>query len=202
MRRAQAWLGLCIVVGSLGLSQAFLPTTHCATCRRPAGANPDRRRKVCSYPRSHGSITPLSATDADVIMGNDLPLVPLILIVALALGFGAQGWINSLLGGDQGLGAFLQDGRGYSKSGFSPLTADSERAASNDPLPWLKLPKLDYVEVAGQKDEDLVLFEQLEALRRNMNEKLAEGKDLEAAVVRRELEKLMVENGIEFQADE
>ena len=43
----------------------------------------------------------------------DVPFEPpLVAIGALLLAFSAQSWINSLLGGDQGLGAFLSDGTG------------------------------------------------------------------------------------------
>ena len=72
-------------------------------------------------------------------------------LVVLALGIGstAQGLINKQLEGDQGLGAFLQDGRGYSNSAFRPLLDDQDRAVQQDPLPWLKLPQLDFVEVVG-----------------------------------------------------
>ena len=43
----------------------------------------------------------------------DMPPIgaPLVVLVAVILAFAAQSWINSLLGGDQGLGAFLSDGR-------------------------------------------------------------------------------------------
>jgi len=30
---------------------------------------------------------------------------------------------------------------------------DKDRAVARDPLPWLKLPKLDFVEVAGQEPD-------------------------------------------------
>jgi hypothetical protein len=80
-------------------------------------------------------------------------------IVALTIGALANGWIQRLLSGERGLGSFLSDGSGFQKSQFRPLSSNSlrsgtmqqDRAVSSDPLPWLRLPKLDYVEVAGQK---------------------------------------------------
>eukprot|EP00429_Kryptoperidinium_foliaceum_P039094 CAMPEP_0176178424 /NCGR_PEP_ID=MMETSP0120_2-20121206/91422_1 /TAXON_ID=160619 /ORGANISM="Kryptoperidinium foliaceum, Strain CCMP 1326" /LENGTH=59 /DNA_ID=CAMNT_0017516577 /DNA_START=1 /DNA_END=177 /DNA_ORIENTATION=- len=53
-----------------------------------------------------------------------------------------------MLEGDQGLGAFLKDGSGYNKSGFQNI--QGSKGKSSDPLPWLKLPQLDFVEVSGQ----------------------------------------------------
>ena len=69
----------------------------------------------------------------------DVPFEPpLVAIGALLLAFSAQSWINSLLGGDQGLGAFLSDGTGFNKSGFKqrkgkrrPIT--DERSVPDDP---------------------------------------------------------------------
>jgi hypothetical protein len=71
--------------------------------------------------------------------------------VAIFIGVTAQSFINSMIAGDQGLGAFLSDGNGFSNSKFKPLSRKTIKA---DPLPWLKLPKLDFVEVAGQDDEE------------------------------------------------
>jgi hypothetical protein len=84
-----------------------------------------------------------------------------------------------------------------------------DRAVSSDPLPWLRLPKLDYVEVAGQKDQAREDFErgrmknlsttadpslvvqQLEDLRGRMNQKIAQG-DMDAAEsLRQQLEAKM-----------
>ena len=74
-----------------------------------------------------------------------------LIAVAIFIGVTAQSFINSMIAGDQGLGAFLSDGNGFSNSKFKPL---SRKTAKADPLPWLKLPKLDFVEVAGQDDEE------------------------------------------------
>ena len=133
---------------------------------------------------------------------------PLIVVgVALGLGITAQGLINQMLEGDQGLGAFLKDGSGYNKSGFRPTTRTKKKpssTASNDPLPWLKLPQLDFVEVAGQPPptrsgpSEKALLTKLESLRLEMNTLLKQGNVADAAVLREELELLMDEAGIEF----
>jgi hypothetical protein len=161
-------------------------------------------------------LQPTSVDDFDVLSGTggvELSMIPLLVIIALCLGFAAQGWINQQLNGDQGLGAFLKDGKGYQNSAFRPFT-DGDRAASteNDPLPWLALPKLDFVEVAGQDkendadknnkdDNDAAIFAQLDELRILMNQQLQQGNVVEASAIRRKLESLMRENGIEFQPD-
>lgn len=145
--------------------------------------------------------TVLGATYADSeSLGAGFTFVPLLVIVALGLGFAAQGWINQQLEGDQGLGAYLSDGPGYNKSGFRPLI-DGDRAASSDPLPWLSLPKLDFVEVAGQDSDENKLEAELESLRLEMNGQLQRGNVAEANAIRTKLETLMNENGIEFQSD-
>jgi hypothetical protein len=118
--------------------------------------------------------------------------------VALVLGVAAQLFINQMLQGEQGLGAFLKDGSGYNKSGFRNLNGDNTK--NEDPLPWLKLPKLDFVEVAGQEDENRYIQE-LERLRYEMNQKLEEGSVEEATAVREQLEAAMKEAGIEFKSD-
>ena len=138
-----------------------------------------------------------TANDMDLSLG---PVVPVLVITALGLGIAAQSWINQQLEGDQGLGAFLNDGQGYKRSGFRPLT-DGDRAASNDPLPWLSLPKLDFVEVAGQQSAEDKLMTELEELRVEMNEQLTRGNMAEATTIRNKLETRMRENGIEFQSD-
>jgi hypothetical protein len=135
---------------------------------------------------------------------NASVLVPVLLIVAVTLFVASQGWINSLLSGDRGLGAFLSDGSGFKKSGFRPVSSSGdgkESEAEADPLPWLKLPKLDFVEVAGQDTSvsEEAVMERLEELRVEMNDLLEQKKFKEASAVRLTLEKLMKVNGVEYQ---
>jgi len=128
-----------------------------------------------------------------------------ILVVGVALGLGitAQGFINQMLEGDQGLGAYLRDGSGYNKSGFRTKKQPTSQSKDGDPLPWLKLPQLDFVEVAGQpnRKSEMVLMNQLESLRVEMNTLLREGNIQEATRIREELETLMEESGIEYNDD-
>jgi hypothetical protein len=139
------------------------------------------------------------------LMDGDLPFVPLIIVLTLGLFAAAQGLINEQLRGEQGLSAFLKDGRGYSKSGFQPLADQDRTLARTDPLPWLKLPRLNFVQVAGQDEAVLKaeqeLMDRLDGLRIDLNDKLREGRMEEALFVKRELETLMRENGIEYQQE-
>jgi len=130
-------------------------------------------------------------------------LVPALLTVAIGLFVAAQGWINQLLSGDRGLGAFLSDGSGFKKSGFRPVDKKTDTAGTSDPLPWLKLPKLDFVQVAGQeRDSEEVVLERLESLRLEMNSLLEKNKFSEAGTIKQRLEQLMRENGVAYQYDE
>ena len=121
----------------------------------------------------------------------------LVAFVALAIGAAAQTFINQMLEGDQGLGAFLKDGAGYNKSGFRQVRRKQE---DNDPLPWLKLPKLDFVEVAGQQDDSMV-FAKLEDLRVRMNQELELGNREQASILKEQLEQAMEAAGIEYTSE-
>jgi hypothetical protein len=99
---------------------------------------------------------------------SELHQLPTVLPVAAAvaaviLAVAAQSWINFLLRGERGLGAFLSDGTGYNKSGFQVRKkAEAALGGRTDPLPWLTLPDLDYVDVAGRpRSTDKVTFESL-----------------------------------------
>lgn len=140
----------------------------------------------------------------------------------MIIGGAAQFLIQKQLQGDQGLGAFLKDGRGYSNSSFRPIL-DSDRAVSQgDPLPWLKLPKLDFVEVAGQsnsnnnnsnndaadaaddleKDDLETTVQMLETLQGELNQQMALGNTAEAQVIKRRLQTIMTEKGISYNTDD
>lgn len=137
----------------------------------------------------------LSLDDTDTIISFSSN-TPLVLLVALGLLVGAQGFINSMASGDQGLGAFLQDGSGYNKSAYKPST--DLNTNNEDPLPWLSLPRLDFVDVAGQQDDAI---DELERIRQEMNDRLQEGKIEEATILRDKLQVLMKESGFEYEAD-
>ena len=113
--------------------------------------------------KGSNTINSMTLSSSDLLpspLESDI-VVPIIVIVALTIGILANGWISRLLSGDQGLGSYLSDGSGYNKSKFKPLSSKSKGTATNnsdravqgdDPLPWLRLPNLDFVEVAGQKN--------------------------------------------------
>ena len=144
--------------------------------------------------------------------------IPLIVFVAAILAFSAQSWINSLIGGEQGLGAYLSDGSGFNKSACKQRKRSSKGDEGEDPLPWLKLPEFDFVDVAGQRknsamikqpmtrgqvmsaverDQSEVLF-QLDLLRAQLKMEVEMG-NLEAAKdVEIRLERLMKEEGYDF----
>mmetsp|Transcript_49406 Transcript_49406/g.73654 ORF Transcript_49406/g.73654 Transcript_49406/m.73654 type:complete len:108 (-) Transcript_49406:20-343(-) len=106
-----------------------------------------------------------------------------------------------MLEGDQGLSAFLRDGPGYKKSGYMPGGGNIQKGAvsGDDPLPWLSLPNLDFVDVAGQKSD---IEKELEALRVDMIDCAEEGRVEEAKQLQEQLETRMKENGFEFSPDE
>jgi len=157
----------------------------------------------------------------------------LIAVVALVLLVSAQSFINKMLEGDQGLGAFLRDGSGYNRSGFRPKrfggrdNDDDDYAKEKDPLPWMKLPRLDFVEVAGQNDlpspeavatdarAQQKVFDELESLRSKLNNELENvqrrrqqgirGEDdddmAEAKRLQTKLEGLMKLYGVEYETE-
>ena len=177
---------------------------------------------------------PLSSLRVAPVFGpssvEDLPLpTPIILLAAIALAVLAQSWINSLIGGEQGLGAFLSDGTGYNKSGFKPRkkfvmdgrsnpgSDPSKPLGAGDPMPWLKLPEFDYVDVAGQpkkprqpkiianssgesgKDETEVVA-RLEFLFAQMKKEVGNDNLIEAKRFELELEKIMEKEGFGFSS--
>jgi hypothetical protein len=182
-----------------------------------------RQRPSAIIPFSSGSsllvryLNPSSQLFDDVNVASSFS-VPLIVIVAAILAFSAQLWINSLIGGEQGLGAYLSDGSGYNKSAFKQRKRSSKGDEGEDPLPWLNLPEFDFVDVAGQskkstilkqssnrgqvttateRDQSEVLF-QLDLLRAQIKMEVELG-NLEAAKeVEIRLERLMKEEGYDF----
>eukprot|EP00985_Skeletonema_marinoi_P018842 scaffold10660_cov136-Skeletonema_marinoi.AAC.11 len=153
----------------------------------------------------------------------DVPIsTPLVLLAAIGLAVLAQSWINSLLGGEQGLGAFLSDGSGYNKSGFKPRNSKpnfdpSKPLGAGDPLPWLKLPQFDYVDVAGQpkkpkqpkiipnssgnsSSNEAEVVSRLEVLFAQLKKEVDNDNLIEAKRIELELEKIMQEEGFSFSS--
>lgn len=153
------------------------------------------RRIPCMIPESSSCLSVTTTMDDDVMLSS----APFIVGFALVIGIAAQGWINNMIGGDRGLGAYLSDGRGFAGSRFSPEGGSGDAVSGNDPLPWLTLPTLEFVEVAGQSDPVEV---RLETLRLKMNRALQEGKVQQAVELRQELEEIMSANGFDYTAEE
>lgn len=160
--------------------------------------------------------------DSTMFLLPDNPLLSpiFIAILALLLLVSAQSFINKMLEGDRGLGAFLKDGSGYNRSGFSASGGSDKDSGTGDPLPWLKLPRLDFVEVAGQKEatmreeeEQRMVYEELDRLRLRLNRELEnvkrrredgsgrEDDTAEATRLRTKLEGLMTRYGIEYETE-
>ena len=120
-----------------------------------------------------------------------------------------------MLKGKRGLGAFLSDGSGYSGSAFRPRRSDDRSdtdapLSGPDPLPWLKLPKLDFVEVAGQEsrlsnglslEKEAEIAAQLEELQSALQSEINAGNIEEANRLRQRLEALMNDYGFQYEAD-
>ena len=123
------------------------------------------------------------------------------------------------------MGAFLSDGSGFNKSGFKPRrrpTTDERGIAGDqtrpDPLPWLKLPELDFVDVAGQpkrpkpqqqpteegvppssaRRDGTEITAKLEMLRAQMKTEVEQGNLEYAKRIEDEMLQLMKEEGFDF----
>ena len=192
-------------------------------CRSP-------RQSFLTYWQSPSIIPPPNGVSLGHFEASplDVPLgIPLVVLVAAVLAFLAQSWINSLLGGEQGLGAFLSDGSGFNKSGFKQrrrpgndygvIPGDNTKPLGGpDPLPWLKLPELDFVDVAGQtktpkkmqqsargkmsaieRHQSGVIL-QLDSLREQMKTEVGQGNFEAAKRIEIELERIMKDEGYDF----
>jgi hypothetical protein len=192
-------------------------------CRSP-------RQSFPAYRQSISIVTPPNGLFPGYFEDSllDVPLgIPLVVLVAALLAFSAQSWINSLLGGEQGLGAFLSDGSGFNKSGFKQrrrprndygvIPGDTTKPLGGpDPLPWLKLPELDFVDVAGQTKtpkkmqqsarEKISAIERnqsgvilrLDSLREKMKTEVGRGNFDAAKRIEIELERLMKDEGYDL----
>jgi len=145
--------------------------------------------------------------------------IPILVAASFLLFLSAQAFINTLLSGDRGLGNYLSDGGGYGRSGFVPRRKGEDASdaplSGPDPLPWLKLPQFDYVEVKGQprnsrsetfteaggnersSDKSDVLVE-LELMRDQMRMKVEEGDMVAAKQIENRLRELMKREGFEY----
>lgn len=192
---------------------AFLPRIRCPSPCRPIQA---LRANSVHYSLEALSLSSLPQQfESDNIVTN-VGATPIIALVAIVIGFFAQTFINSMLKGDRGLGAFLSDGSGYSGSAFRPRRSDGDRSDTDaplsgpDPLPWLKLPKLDFVEVAGQEsttsnglspEKEAEIVAQLEELQSVLQSEINAGNAEEANRLRQRLEALMNDYGFQYETD-
>jgi hypothetical protein len=227
------------IIGSFG-SLSSSPPSSCSLL-------PTSTIIITSTSTSTTTTTLISSTsngiDTTMFLLPDNPISsPLfIAIIAIILLIAAQSFINQMLEGDQGLGAFLKDGSGYNRSGYRPAanTRSNNRDNNNndndndnnDPLPWLKLPRLDFVEVAGQQKQSLLVgeeveveeddepqkvYEELERLKLKLNIELEKNSNinsnsnssneeedylLEATRLRKKIERLMKIYGIKYETE-
>ena len=169
------------------------------------------RADVRAHSLHMSSLSSLPQFESGNIVTN-VGATPIIALVAIIIGFFAQTFINSMLKGDRGLGAFLSDGSGYSGSAFRPRRSGDQSdtdapLGGPDPLPWLKLPKRDFVEVAGQytdglgPEKEAKIVAQLEALQSVLQSEINAGNKEEANRLRQRLEALMNEYGFQYEAD-
>ena len=152
-----------------------------------------------SYPYQHGpseSKSALRLGGVEMSYFDEPPVVVFVVLAAAILGVGSQALISSMLDGDQGLRAFLNDGSGFNKSKFSPTKMVDGRNPS-DPLPWLRLPKLDFVEVAGQDDESGIVQE-LEFLAARVRSEMSRGDTEKASETMKELDSMMEQYGFDY----
>jgi hypothetical protein len=202
------WIFQCAVLhvlcGAWTTGGSFVPRSLLST---PVSSNGFNISVHTSSTRTRLFAT-VEATEQSGWIISQIASPPLLLLVSLVLGVAANGWIQRLLNGEQGLSSFLSDGSGFNKSKFKPLRSDGDRAVQSDPLPWLRLPRLDFVEVAGQESRtpDLrgndAVVAQLEMLRARMNEQLAAGNVEEASALRQQMETVMRESNVQFLVDD
>ncbi len=179
-------------------AEAFFFIVKSSTCSFMYSSNLDNMRRTY-VSKQHNPLVPQSA------MSNSIePEMYYTVFAAIVLGVLSQALINSMLEGDQGLRAFLSDGKGYNKSNFRPSsTRDIKKSTKQaDPLPWLKLPSLDFVEVAGQiNNEEAIIVKKLETLKLKLQRQPEEGNEDKAKITTSELNALMDRYGFEYKED-
>lgn len=199
---------------------AFLtPTTSSSSNlihqRRGGCVSPSLSPQLINPLTSYLSVAPTLFDPTDVPIST-----PIVLLAAIALAVLAQSWINTMIGGEQGLGAFLSDGSGFSRSKFKPRKRDagdvdpSKPLGGADPLPWLKLPEFDYVDVAGQpkkpkmipnssaksRSNEAEVVSKLELLSAKLKKEVENDNLIEAKRIELELERIMEEEGFSFSS--
>ena len=206
-------------IQTLPSTTAFIPV--------PRSKSPHTTSSIKISSSTLGILLPEQSSDFLDVDIPDALLPPEELAVAFAFGalglfIVSQSFINSMLEGDDGLGAYLSDGSGYNKSGFrmnnkkrrmgkggigNNKNDDTQVAVSGkDPIPWLKLPKLDFVEVAGQVEleidqekQDAAISVRLDGLRERLNSQTSTGDTFGALATEKEMRNVMEECGFEYK---
>ena len=179
-----------------------IPTNEIATTSSSSLA---AAAAVVDYTAGTVSLSSSSLSALEVVTP---PPVLLIVIIAVLLLVSAQSFINTMLTGEQGLSAYLKDGSGYNKSGYQPRrsaratdqgstngnnkTEEDAGPTSEDPLPWLKLPALKFVDVAGQQQQQQPAFDDNIVMNENEEERTVSNE------VYNELERLRLKLNIEL----
>ena len=178
---------------------------YSSICRSNKNPNygPNFRSQRCASSTSALSMEPSSTAEGLAVWQPQAYIV----LAAIVLGVFSQSFINTMLQGDQGLSAYLSDGQGYNKSKFKPRGKGDNQTSQmeDDPLPWLKLPKFDFVEVAGQsnseEEAELLLVKKLDSLAAQMREEIETGEKDKAASTLKELNALMEKYGFEYNEE-
>mmetsp|Transcript_67832 Transcript_67832/g.136512 ORF Transcript_67832/g.136512 Transcript_67832/m.136512 type:complete len:154 (-) Transcript_67832:321-782(-) len=103
------------------------------------------QRKWSHHTRSYHTGRVAASFDFTII--DPVPITFGVLVV----GYAAVNFQISLLQGKSGLSNYLKDGKGWRGSAYQ----EEDTQTRADPMPWLKLPKLDFVEVYGGDIEEL-----------------------------------------------
>ena len=165
------------------------------------------------------SLAPLRMSQVELLdhvdQASTPSTIPILVAASFLLFFSAQAFINTLISGDRGLGSYLSDGGGYGRSGFVPRRKGEDASdaplSGPDPLPWLKLPEFDYVEVKGQPSnprrktggaelpsDNRDILAELEFMRDQMRLKVKDGDMVAAKEIEDRLRELMEREGFEY----
>jgi hypothetical protein len=146
------------------------------------------------------------ASDLRVVKCFDTSIDPTGITIGFAIVAVGVGLMQyRLFSGKSGIGAFLQDGKNYANSAYEP--SNEKRTVV---LPWLKLPKFEYVEVFGDEDDiddgfsrivDAEFVTRLDDLRSQLKRSISNRDVEKARRLRVRLEELLEGSGYEFKED-
>jgi len=187
----------CVLLIAVHIERVSSFTSNKSLLKKRLSSNPKLSPRQPVTSRVYAADSGIESVFEQVSSVEEFQPTALIILVAGVLGIMSQTLINSMLKGDQGLSAFLSDGKGYGNSKFKAGSEESGRL-TDDPLPWLKLPKLSFVDVAGQVNEEDVV-KKLELLAQRGRDELEAGDKAKAAQTRDEINSLMADYGFEDQ---